>query len=91
MIFGDCVATGHPQFMRVSRVLYNDGQAVLFKQAIYRMRLGSAVDNNGHHIRSGESASFVSQCQPPPTISWRIRIPIIFSWAMRRPFSDQFL
>lgn len=39
MIFGDCISSGHPEFMRTSQALQKDGQAILFEQGVYRLRL----------------------------------------------------
>lgn len=47
VIFGDCIASGHPQFMQASRVLLEDGQALIGREATYRMHLASKTDNNG--------------------------------------------
>lgn len=47
MIFRDCIASGYPQFMKASRALQNDGQTLICKEGIYRMRFGAGDDNNG--------------------------------------------
>lgn len=40
MILGDCIAAGHPAFMRASRALHMDGEAIVFEKGICRMHLG---------------------------------------------------
>ena len=49
MILGDCLSSGRPEIMRVSRALQNDGQAIIFQNAVYRMRFDGARwrDHNG--------------------------------------------
>ncbi|CAD6582516.1 MAG: hypothetical protein ASARMPREDX12_000965 [Alectoria sarmentosa] len=47
MILGDCIASGHPEFMRASRALERDGQAVICKEGVYRMRFGARIDDKG--------------------------------------------
>ncbi|CAF9905783.1 hypothetical protein IMSHALPRED_003976 [Imshaugia aleurites] len=47
MIFTYCIASGHPQFMQASRILQEDGQALIAKEGVYRMHFESADDNNG--------------------------------------------
>lgn len=47
MIFKDCIASGHPQFMQVSRVLQHEGQVLISKEGTYRMHLNYSNDNNG--------------------------------------------
>lgn len=46
MIFGDCISSGHPEFMRASQALQKDGQPILFEQGVYRLRLGPGKDYN---------------------------------------------
>lgn len=45
MILGDCIASGHPQFMTASKTLQKDGQAILFKHGVYRLRLEDEKDD----------------------------------------------
>ncbi len=47
MILGDCVASGDLQFMRASRALLNDGQAIICGEGVYRILLGAGHDKNG--------------------------------------------
>lgn len=47
MILGDCIASGHPEFMRASRALQKDGQAIICKEGVYRMRFGAGIDDKG--------------------------------------------
>ena len=49
MIFGDCIALGHPDFMRASRALHKDGEAIISKRGIYRMHLGYPFIHYGQY------------------------------------------
>ena len=44
LIFGDCVASGHLQFMRASQALHNDGQALIFEKGVFRTPFGAEKD-----------------------------------------------
>ena len=47
MVLGDCIASGHPNFMRASRALHQDGRALIFENGTYRMWFGAGIDDNG--------------------------------------------
>ncbi len=47
IILGDCIASGDLQFMRASRALLNDGQAIICGEGVYRILLGAGDDENG--------------------------------------------
>ena len=47
MIFRDCIASGHPQFMQASRILQHEGQVLISKEGTYRMHLRYSKDDNG--------------------------------------------
>lgn len=47
MVFGDCIAAGYLEFMRASRALQKDGEAIISKKGVYRMHFGSRNDRNG--------------------------------------------
>lgn len=47
MILGQCIASGHPGFMRASRALHKDGQAIILEKGIYRVHLGQPYDHYG--------------------------------------------
>ena len=47
MVLGNCIASGHPDFMRTSRALHLDGRAIIFEKGTYRMWFGAGVEDNG--------------------------------------------
>ena len=47
MVLGNCIASGHPDFMRASRALHHDGRAIVFEKGTYRMWFGAGVEDNG--------------------------------------------
>ena len=47
MILGYCIASGDIQFMRASRAVMNDGQAIICGEGVYRILLGAGDDENG--------------------------------------------
>ncbi len=50
LIFGDCVASGHLQFMRASQVLHNDGQALIFEKGVFRSSFGEPHDDYDRYL-----------------------------------------
>lgn len=43
MIFADCLASGHPQFMASSRAMRMEGLSQIFKKGVFRMNFGIMV------------------------------------------------
>ena len=86
-IFGYCIALGHPQFMRASRILQNEGNAVVSKKGIYRLRLGQMIDSNGqypsHDVVKAIQHLEISVEVPPRTFYYPIS-----SWGRLKPFED---
>ena len=48
MVFGDCIAAGHPEFMRASRALQNDGEAIISRKGVCRLHFGTPNDKFEH-------------------------------------------
>ena len=71
MILGDCIASGHPEFMGASRALQKDGEAIISKRGIYRMHLGSPGD---------DSDQYLSEVTAEKIQNLDITFPIIESW-----------
>ncbi|KAM0797665.1 hypothetical protein BDR22DRAFT_824106 [Usnea florida] len=86
-IFGYCVALGHPQFMRASRILRNEGNAVISKKGIYRMRLGQMIDNNGQYP-SQEVAKTIQHLEVSVDVPPRTLYYPISGWDRLKPFED---
>ena len=78
---------GHPQFMRASLALQNEGNAVIIRKGIYRMRLGEMIDSNRQYP-SQEVAKAIQHLDVsvgvPPRTFW---YPIS-SWDRLKPFED---
>ena len=47
MVLGNCIASGHPEFMRASQALHQDGRALIFEKGTYRMWFGPGLEDNG--------------------------------------------
>ena len=86
-IFGYCVAWGHLQFMRASRILQNEGNAVISKKGIYRMRLGQMIDSNGQYP-SQEVAKTIQHLEVSVDVPPRTLYYTISSWDRLKPFED---
>ena len=86
-IFGGCIASGHPQFMRASLALQNEGNAVISRKGIYRMRLGQIIDNNGQYP-SQEVAKAIQNLDVSVDIPLRTSNYPISNWDRLKPFED---
>lgn len=83
-IFGDCIASGHPQFMRASLALQSEGNAVISK-GIYRMRLGQITDTGGQYP-SSEVAMAIRNLDVFVDIPSRTSDYSMSSWDRLKPF-----
>ena len=86
-IFGYCIALGHPQFMRASRILQNEGSVVIHRKGTYRLRLGQILDSNGQYPNQEVAKAIqhleVSVDVPPRTFYYPLS-----SWDRLKPFED---
>ena len=86
-IFGYCIALGQPQFMRASRILQNEGNAVIIRKGTYRLRLGQVIDSNGQYPNQEVAKEIqhldLSVDVPPRTFYYPLS-----SWDRLKPFED---
>ena len=86
-IFGHCIALGHPQFMRASRILQNEGNAVILRNGTYRLRLGQMIDSNGQYPNQEVAKEIQHLDVSIDVLHWTYYYPLS-SWDRLKPFQD---